>query len=93
MPIGLFESGEGPLDGGGSEAVLDMRIFGDVAVVVVVDKGVAQGGAVEGQDCRKSTRAKGSLRLLSERGVLDRSENECWTQQSVQSIKPSVGWG
>ena len=83
MPVGLLGCGDRPGDRAARQALTDMRVFGDVTVVVVVDEGMAVDRIVECQrdDGQKKTHHR--IALFSGReqtgpGRVGGSFSFCW---------------
>ena len=47
MPVSQIPGSERPADRAAVQTLVDVRIFGDVAVVIVIDKGVTVGWVIE----------------------------------------------
>ena len=64
MPVCLLSRGEGPGDGVRSQAILDVRIFGDIDVVIVVYEGMAVYRVVQHQRRNYQEKAENYVALF-----------------------------
>ena len=52
MPVVFVERGEGPRNCPPAKARLDVRVLGNVGLIVVVDEGIMVDGIVDGDGCQ-----------------------------------------
>ncbi len=64
MPVSLLLGSESPGDCVPTQAVADVRVLGDVAVVVIIDEGVAIDRVVERQTSRHEQEAQNYIALF-----------------------------
>ena len=64
MPVSLLLGSKSPGDCVPAQALVDVRIFGDVAVVVIIDEGVAIDRVVERQGSRHQQEAQNYVALF-----------------------------
>ncbi len=67
MPVSLLGSGHGPSDGVPVQALVDVRVLGDVAVVVIIDEGMAVDRVVERQGRDYQKKAQDDIALFGRR--------------------------
>ena len=67
VPVGLLGCGDRPRDGIARQALAYVQIFGDVAIVVIVDEGMAVDRVVERQRDDRKQKTHDGIALFSGR--------------------------
>ena len=65
MPVGLLGRGQSPFESIGGQALTNVRVLGDVTVIVIVHEGMAIDGVVESQRYHREKQADDRVALLA----------------------------